>query len=93
MSNVIVIGAGMVGSTIAIDMAKKHTVTLTDFNPAVLSTIKANHQNITIRTLNVTDRASLKEAIRSFDLVICAVPGYLGYNTLKAIIESGKKCS
>jgi lysine 6-dehydrogenase len=30
MSKVIVLGAGMVGSAMAIDMAKKHDVTLTD---------------------------------------------------------------
>ncbi len=30
MSKIIVIGAGMVGSAIAIDMAKNHKVTLTD---------------------------------------------------------------
>ena len=32
MSNIIVLGAGMVGSTMAIDMAKKHDVTITDFS-------------------------------------------------------------
>ncbi len=34
MSKVIVLGAGMVGSAMAIDMAKKHRVTVTDLNYA-----------------------------------------------------------
>ena len=40
MSNVIVLGAGMVGSAIAIDMAKNHNVTLTDLNKTVLDNVK-----------------------------------------------------
>jgi len=36
MSNIIVLGAGMVGSTMAIDMAKKHEVTITDFSELAL---------------------------------------------------------
>ena len=31
MSNIIVLGAGMVGSAIAIDLSKKHKVTVADF--------------------------------------------------------------
>jgi len=37
MSNVIVLGAGMVGSAMAMDMAKKHHVTLTDLSQDVLN--------------------------------------------------------
>ena len=40
MSNVIVLGAGMVGSAMAIDMAKKHQVILTDKSQSVLSKVK-----------------------------------------------------
>ena len=36
MSNIIVLGAGMVGSTMAIDLAKKHNVTIADFNNKAL---------------------------------------------------------
>ena len=32
MSNIIVLGAGMVGSAMAIDLVKDHQVTLTDVN-------------------------------------------------------------
>ena len=40
MKHVVVLGAGMVGSAIAIDMAKKHQVTLTDFNEQALKKTK-----------------------------------------------------
>ena len=90
MSNIIVIGAGMVGSAMAIDMAKKHEVTLTDLNQETLNRIRKEHKEIKVQPLNVTQTEMLKEYIQPFDLVICAVPGFLGYKTLKAIIEAGK---
>lgn len=90
MNNIIVIGAGMVGSAMAIDMAKKHNVTLTDINVHVLENIKTKEESIQIQCLDVTDQKALKTTIEPFDLVICAVPGFLGYQTLKAIIEAEK---
>jgi len=90
MSKIIVLGAGMVGSAMAIDMAAKHEVTLTDINPEVLSMVQQRCNVLTPQTLDVTDKTSLKKIIQSFDLVICAVPGFLGFETMKAIIEAGK---
>jgi saccharopine dehydrogenase-like NADP-dependent oxidoreductase len=90
MSKIIVLGAGMVGSAMAIDMAAKHEVTLTDINPEVLSMVQQRCNVLTLQTLDVTDKTSLKKIIQSFDLVICAVPGFLGFETMKAIIEAGK---
>ncbi len=90
MSKVIVIGAGMVGSAMAIDMAKNHDVTLTDINLKVLESIKTKNSDLQIQTLDVTDKKILQQSIEAFDLVICAVPGFLGFETLKSIIK-GKK--
>ena len=40
MSNVIVLGAGLVGSAIAADMSDSHMVTLCDLDSRVLNNIK-----------------------------------------------------
>jgi lysine 6-dehydrogenase len=90
MSNIIVLGAGMVGSTMAIDMAKNHSVTLTDFNKNALDKAIKKCEKLTPIVLDVTDKAALQKTINPFDLVICAVPGFLGFETLKSIIEAGK---
>lgn len=90
MSNVIVLGAGMVGSAMAIDMAKKHNVTVTDVNSNTLDKIKLNCGELNTLKLDVTNKRELQETIANFDLVICAVPGFLGFETLKSIIEAGK---
>jgi len=88
MKNIIVLGAGMVGSTMAIDMAKAHKVTLTDLSESVLDKVQQKHPLINTKQLDVRDVKSLQGLIKQFDLVICAVPGFLGFQTLKSIIEA-----
>ncbi len=90
MSNIIVLGAGMVGSAMAFDLAAKHTVTVTDMNQERLDFVKNKNASIQTISLNVTDHAALQKTLQPFDLVICAVPGFLGFETLKQIIEAGK---
>lgn len=80
----------MVGSTMAIDMAKNHSVTLTDFSKNALDKAIKKCEKLTPIVLDVTDKAALQNTINPFDLVICAVPGFLGFETLKSIIEAGK---
>jgi lysine 6-dehydrogenase len=67
---------------------KKHTVTLTDLSQAVLDKVKQKCPQLSIQQLDVTNINALKAAITQHDLVICAVPGFLGFNTLRHIIES-----
>lgn len=90
MSNIIVLGAGMVGSTMAIDMAKNHSVSITDFNKSALDKAVKKCEKLTPIVLDITDKTALQKTIKPFDLVICAVPGFLGFETLKSIIEAEK---
>jgi len=90
MKSIIVLGAGMVGSAMAIDMSHKHKVTIADLNAQRLNALRAKHPVLQGMPLDVQDIPALQQAIRDFDLVICAVPGFLGFNTLKAIIAAGK---
>lgn len=90
MSNIIVLGAGMVGSAMAIDLSKLHHVTLTDLNEDRLAFVKQKCNSLQILQLDVCNHLQLKTAIQNYDLVICAVPGFLGFETLKQIILAGK---
>lgn len=88
MSNVIVLGAGMVGSAMAIDMAKIHQVTLTDISHEVLNKAKKKCDDLLILQLDASNKKELQNTIKQHDLVINAVPGFMGYETLKSIIEA-----
>ncbi len=90
MSNIIVLGAGMVGSTMAIDLTKNHLVTITDFSEKALEKAIRKCDKLIPEILDVTNKKELQKTIESFDLVICAVPGFLGFETLKTIIEAKK---
>ncbi|MDF1576570.1 MAG: saccharopine dehydrogenase C-terminal domain-containing protein [Bacteroidales bacterium] len=90
MSKIIVLGAGMVGSAMAIDLAKQHQVTLTDKNPDVLKRVKQKCENLTILQLDATRLEELQRTVKPYDLVINAVPGFLGFNTLKDIIKADR---
>jgi lysine 6-dehydrogenase len=90
MSNIIVLGAGMVGSAMAIDLSTEHKVTLTDLNEQRLQYVKNKCSVLNTLQLNVIDKDKLQDTIKPFDLVICAVPGFIGFETLKTIIESKK---
>ncbi|WP_366836891.1 saccharopine dehydrogenase NADP-binding domain-containing protein [Lutibacter sp.] len=90
MSNIIVLGAGMVGRTIAIDLTNKHNVTLADFSQEALQFSKNKCNLLETLKLDVTKKEALKQILQPFDLVVCAVPGFLGFETLKTIIEAKK---
>jgi len=79
----------MVGSAMAIDLAKKHQVTLTDLSQNVLENVQTKSVGLKTMQLDVTGKNELQRIIRQHDLVINAVPGFLGFETLKSIIEAG----
>ena len=64
MNNIIVLGAGMVGSAMAIDLSKKHNVTLTDLNKDTLNRVKQKCAKIEAKELDVTNISNLKETIK-----------------------------
>ncbi|WP_251360067.1 saccharopine dehydrogenase family protein [Kangiella sp. TOML190] len=90
MSNIIVLGAGMVGSVMARDLSEKHDVTIADINKLTLKALKKRLTQVNTLELDSTNLEALKSAIEPFDMVVCGVPGHLGFVTLKNIIEAGK---
>ena len=90
MANIIVLGAGMVGNAMAQDLTKKHNVTCTDIDKSALEKLKNDNSQIEIIHLDVTDYHKLQTTIADYDLVICAVPGFLGFETLRQIILAKK---
>ncbi|MBV9962332.1 MAG: saccharopine dehydrogenase NADP-binding domain-containing protein [Parafilimonas sp.] len=88
--NIAVLGAGMVGRVMAIDLAKNHNVTSIDINEGNLQSVQI--QNAAIKTIkaDLKDYALYKNLLPPFDLVVTAVPGFMGFDTLKAVIEAGK---
>ena len=83
-----VLGAGLVGKAIAIDLSKSFEVTSLDISESSFKELQS--YGINTRMLDVTNHQQLQSYISSFDLIIGAVPGFLGFNTVRAVIEAGK---
>ncbi len=86
---VIVLGAGMVGRAIALDLAQRYDVTAVDLDEQRLTRIREEAPIRTI-TADLSQAETIKELVADHDLVIGAVPGFLGFQTLKTVIECGK---
>lgn len=88
-NKVIVLGAGLVGSAIAKDLSLNHKVTSVDISPESLEKF-SNFPEIETIVADLNDTEHIKSLVADFDLVIGAVPGFMGYKTMKAVIEAGK---
>lgn len=84
-----VLGAGMVGRTIATDLSKKFDVTSFDISEANLAVLKEN-ANVQTSKANLADFSGYTTLLDGFDMVVCAVPGFMGYKALQAIIAAKK---
>ena len=85
-----VLGAGMVGSAIALDLASRHHVTSFDLSEANLALLKKRNKRIETKQTDLGNYEIYPQLISSFDIVVTAVPGFMGYKTLEAVINCGK---
>jgi saccharopine dehydrogenase-like NADP-dependent oxidoreductase len=88
MKKIVVLGAGLVGKTIAMDLSKNYDVTSADVNDNALESVKT--LGIKTRQIDFTDTDALRILLGEYDLVVGAVPGFLGFRTAQTVIEAGK---
>jgi saccharopine dehydrogenase-like NADP-dependent oxidoreductase len=88
MKKIVVLGAGLVGNAIAIDLAKQHFVTSADRSAEALK--KLSGKGVETVQANLSDANEIKRLVSGFDLVVGALPGFMGFQALRAIIEAGK---
>lgn len=90
MKNICVLGAGRVGATMALDLARdgEFDVTVADLSEKALARLAARGLKVTARDLSRP--AEVTAAIQGADLVVGAVPGFMGFRTMKTVLEAGK---
>ena len=85
-----ILGAGMVGRAMAIDLAKKYSVTSFDVSGHSLQLLTQKDDSIKTIKTDLSDYSNYNTLLSGFDFVISAVPGFMGYLTLEAIINAKK---
>ncbi len=88
---IIVLGGGLVGGPMAMDLAadENFAVTVADRDGRILTDLAAK-ADITPVEVDLADPATVTTLVADYDFVINAVPGFMGFQTLRAIIEAGR---
>jgi lysine 6-dehydrogenase len=92
--NIIILGAGLVGAPMSIDLNKEETfnVTVADFSQKALNSINAKCPDLSIIQIDLSNPEDVTSLVKGYDFVLNAVPGFMGFETAKAIIKAGKNC-
>jgi lysine 6-dehydrogenase len=85
---VVVLGAGLVGNAMAIDLAKDFDVSSADINQDALAALQAH--GVKPLKADLSDEDQLRSLLEPFDLVVGAVPGFMGFQTVRSVIRAGK---
>lgn len=85
-----ILGAGMVGRAIAIDLVKNYDVTAFDISEESLRLLTQKNNRVKTTKADLADYGSYKELLKDFDIIVSAGPGFMGYKTLEAIIHTKK---
>ena len=88
---IIVLGSGLVGAPMALDLAAdpRFEVSVADLSLDALERC-LRHEAVKTVQADLSDPARVRELVAGQDMVLNAVPGFMGFQTLKAVIEEKK---
>lgn len=85
-----ILGTGMVGRSMALDLIKKHKVTSLDISRHSLQYVAQKNPYIRTVPIDLHNTSDFTSLLKDMDFVISAVPGWMGYTTLEKIISAKK---
>ena len=86
--NVVVLGCGRVGKAVALDLSPRCQVKAVDTDPGAMRQLQGN--GVQVVSEDATDCDVLPGLISEADLVINALPGHIGFDVLRKVIQCGK---
>lgn len=84
-----ILGAGMVGKAIIHDLAPNYNITAVDIDERALEYCRDNYNIITIQQ-DLSNQSSVSKIIEDSEIIVSAVPGFLGYKIMETVIKQGK---
>src|SRR5262245_37685530 len=88
MKRIVILGGGMVGRAMALDLCKDYEVTSCDISERQLARFAGTPVKTLAADLKSADE--IRRVISMADLVIGAVPGFMGFEMAKTVIGAGK---
>lgn len=88
---VAVLGIGRVGEAIALELSRYCETRAVDANGVALCCLETKSKKAVVAVKADLRRPDeITAAVKDSDLVVIALPGHLGFNALKAVIDAGK---
>jgi saccharopine dehydrogenase-like NADP-dependent oxidoreductase len=87
--NILLLGAGRVGAAIARDLAGEFNVTVADASAASLERL-AHASTLRRVHADLRDGNTLRDLLAAADLVVGAVPGPIGFEIVRSVLDAGK---
>jgi len=84
--NILVLGAGVVGEAVTLDLARDYEVSVGDVSTENLKKLE-DHADTFV--LDIRDEEEVLSKMEEHDVVVGALPGDLGFKTIELAIESG----
>jgi len=90
MKKIVVLGAGLVGAPMALDLVKNNEfeVLVVDLNEHNFA--KLGKAGVQTKKMNLSEKGAIETVVKDADFVINATPGFMGFESLKRVIQSGK---
>jgi saccharopine dehydrogenase-like NADP-dependent oxidoreductase len=90
VSEIVVLGGGLVGRVMARDLAREPDfhVTVAERDESTLARLRG--EGLFAVPLDLADDAAVRRAIEDADVVVGAAPGHMGFRILRLVIEAGK---
>ena len=86
-----VIGGGMIGSFIAEELCNDFEVMVVDNNKSTLNQIEKRNHRISATNFDVKN-GIIEDIIANYDLAVNCLPGFMGFEMLKKIIQCKVSC-
>src|SRR5437868_13619210 len=90
MNKIAILGAGMVGREIALDLSTKNLVTSIELSDDSLQKLKNTTSQVETIKKDLSDYGAYEDLLKPFDFVVTAVPGFMGYRVLEQVINCKK---
>jgi saccharopine dehydrogenase-like NADP-dependent oxidoreductase len=90
LKRVVVLGAGLVGGLIARDVASDPEFDVTAYDASASALARLAGTRIATRRADLSDARAVRDAVAGVDAVAVALPGFMGTNAVRAVIEAGR---
>ncbi len=92
MSRITVLGAGLVGQAIVRDLCTDglHVKAVDASRPALQRLQQRHGDLVDVVCADLRAQSGIAALVSDSDLVVCAVPGHMGFETLKQVIDAGR---